>query len=285
MKRFILLAISLLSVAAGGVVLFAGGAAARNAAEASNGLPTLTLALNGKSVTLGGSTVSGAVNVVTTVTAEKQGEPTLFRLNPGVPFSDFGAAVAQANKHQGDLNYLDPYGGIVFDVDVNRGTTSDETDLAPGNYFAIDTESGGSHPPFAAFTVTQSSAPAALPSPGATISAIEFGFKGPGTLHDGELVRFENAGFLVHMIVGLGVKNAAAAHQLVDLLRAGKDNKATKLVTSEPTWGAGPLSSLGMQQEVIAGKPGYYVLACFMSTQDGREHTRLGMERIIRIVK
>jgi hypothetical protein len=27
------------------------------------------------------------------------------------------------------------------------------------------------------------------------------------------------------------------------------------------------------------------VLARFMETQDGREHTRLGMERVIRIVK
>jgi len=27
------------------------------------------------------------------------------------------------------------------------------------------------------------------------------------------------------------------------------------------------------------------VQVCFMETQDGRDHTRLGMERIIRIVK
>jgi hypothetical protein len=27
------------------------------------------------------------------------------------------------------------------------------------------------------------------------------------------------------------------------------------------------------------------VLACFMDTQDHREHTQLGMERVIRIVK
>jgi hypothetical protein len=33
------------------------------------------------------------------------------------------------------------------------------------------------------------------------------------------------------------------------------------------------------------GKPGFYVEACFMDTQDGREHVQLGMERLIRIVK
>ena len=40
-----------------------------------------------------------------------------------------------------------------------------------------------------------------------------------------------------------------------------------------------------MQQAVLNAKPGYYVEACFMDTQDGREHTQLGMERLIRVVK
>ena len=40
-----------------------------------------------------------------------------------------------------------------------------------------------------------------------------------------------------------------------------------------------------MQQEVINEPPGYYVIACFMITQDGREHTQLGMEKLIHIVK
>ena len=38
-------------------------------------------------------------------------------------------------------------------------------------------------------------------------------------------------------------------------------------------------------QETITAKPGIYVLACFMNTQDKRNHTVLGMERIIKIVK
>lgn len=285
MRRFPSLALALSAAVASLALALAGSAAAHEDSEAANSLPTMTLLLTGKTVTVGGATVSGATNIVTTVTGERQGEPTLFRLNPGVPFSAFGAAVAQAAKHQGDLNYLDPYGSIVFDMEAAKGTSSAETDLVPGNYFAIDTQNGGNHPPFATFTVTQSTAPARLPTPGATISAIEFGFRGPGTLHDGELVRFENDGFLAHMVVALGVKNAAGARQLVRLLRAGDDKKATKLVTSAPTWGAGPLSRLGMQQEVIDAKPGYYVIACFMDTQDGREHTRLGMERILRVVK
>ena len=36
---------------------------------------------------------------------------------------------------------------------------------------------------------------------------------------------------------------------------------------------------------MVSNQPGYWVLACFMNTQDGRDHTQLGMERVIRIVK
>jgi hypothetical protein len=33
------------------------------------------------------------------------------------------------------------------------------------------------------------------------------------------------------------------------------------------------------QQQVVRNRPGYWVLACFMETQNGRDHTLLGMER------
>jgi hypothetical protein len=38
-------------------------------------------------------------------------------------------------------------------------------------------------------------------------------------------------------------------------------------------------------RQVVNVRPGFWVLACFMDTQDGREHTRLGMERVIHITK
>ena len=46
-----------------------------------------------------------------------------------------------------------------------------------------------------------------------------------------------------------------------------------------------PASPGALQQSKLHAKPGYYVEACFMDTQDGREHTQLGMERIVRVVK
>jgi hypothetical protein len=261
-------------------VLVAGGLTAA-ASSAASALPTLTLAMNGKSITVGGTLQSGAVNIVSTVTKEAQGNPTLLRLDPGVSVATVKAAV---KGHGGDFNYLDPYGALVFSTTVNKGASSSyQTSLEPGTYVALDFTGNGKAPQ-SLFTVTQAAHPASLPAPQATVASIEFAFRGPGTLHDGELVRFENQGFLVHMIIGFGVKNAKTAAKVTALLKAGKDNRAGNLATSSPTFDGG-LSSGQMQQEVITAKPGIYVLACFMDTQDGREHTQLGMERTIRIVK
>ena len=250
---------------------------------AKPGLPTLTLALNGRSVAVGGPLQSGAVNVVSTVSVNHT-EPVLIRLNPGVPFSAFAQAGAAISAHHGDLNYLGPYGSIAFDVSADKGTTSAQTTLQPGNYVAVDLSSSNPDPPHTAFEIGQAPHPRSLPRPGATISAIDFAFRGPSKLYDGELVRFQNNGFLVHPVQGIGVRNAKTARRLTALLRAANDNEAPKLGISFPEF-AGPLSPGGVQQELINERPGVYVLASILRTQDGREQTQLGMERTIQIVR
>jgi hypothetical protein len=80
------------------------------------------------------------------------------------------------------------------------------------------------------------------------------------------------------------VKNHKAAKQAVKDLLKGNEKGLEKLIIGEP-FGAGPLSHEAFQQTTITAKPGWYVQACFMETQDGRDHARLGMERIIKIVK
>jgi len=253
-------------------------------ASAANGLPTLTMALNGKSVVVGGSMVSGAVNVQTTVTGEAQGGPALVLLKPGEPFSVFGAAVAAVNAHHGDLNYIDPYGSLIYDGLANKGTSTEQTELPAGNYIAIDSNTNGA-PPHTTFTVTQSAAPASLPKPQATIASIDFGFTGPKTLHDGELVAFVNDGFVVHMDVWEKVKSMADAKLLVKgLLANSSQRKLGKYITAEGGF-ANPMSTDGLLETVITEPPGIYVQDCFMNAQDGRLHTQLGMERIIKIVK
>lgn len=271
------------TLAAGAVLAVASSLTSAAAAQAST-LPTLTIALTKTSITVGGATQSGAVNVVSTATGLKEGAAILFQLKPGDTVADVESALkGGAGK---DPNRATKYGSIVFDAEVNPGKTSEaQTVLEPGQYVALGGGGEGGPKTKDAFTVTAATAPAALPAPQATERSIEFGFRGPATLHDGELVRFENEGFLVHMDVAFPAKSLSDAKLIVKGLLTGKEKGLEKLVTGEPFEFAGPISHEAFQQATITAKPGWYVQACFMETQNGIPHTRLGMERIIKIVK
>jgi hypothetical protein len=247
---------------------------------AASSLPTLTLSVTKNTITVGGSKVSGAVNVVSTVTGEKNDSPGLVLLKPGVTLAQFGQAVAAIGN--GPLDAIDPYATIVFDGYTNEGTpTTDQVVLQPGTYVALN--NGNGH---AVFTVTNAANPAALPKPAATVTAIDFAFRGASTLREGELVRFENDGYLIHMVVFAPVKSVADAKKAETLLLAGKAKEAlSKYGTGPQGMFAGPLSHGAMQQQVISQPPGVYVIACAMNAEDGRDHYQLGMFRTIRIVK
>ncbi len=266
------------AVAAAGAAALIGSLALAGGASAAS-LPTLNVALTGtKGVSVSGSAVSGAVNVVSTFSGKGQGNFGLVRLNPGVSLQQGFQAV---QSHHGDINALDPYGALLVSATA-PGTI--QTVLTPGNYVALNV-TGNGQPAFQQFTVTASPSPAALPAANATESSIEFYFRGPTVLHNGSIVRAQNKGYLVHMIDLTGVRNAATGRQVMALLRAGKDRKAQKLASRSFVNLLGPASPGALQQQVLKAKPGYYVEACFMDTQDGREHTQLGMERLVRVVK
>jgi uncharacterized cupredoxin-like copper-binding protein len=276
--------LTLLAVAASALLAAGGTIAAGSASAAPTTLPTLSLTITNSSITVSGATQSGAVNVVSTATGVKEANVILFLLKPGATFEETEAAVQKAH---GETNVTSKYGSLVFDAEVASGQKSEaQTYLQPGQYVALlpGGEGKGSKA-HALFTVTAAASPVALPAPEATIRSIEFGFRGPSTLHDGELVRFENEGFLVHMDVAAPVKNMKAAKQVVKDLLAGKEKAFEKLIVGPPAGFAGPLSHEAFQQETITAKPGIYVQVCFMDTQDGRSHSQLGMERIIKIVK
>jgi len=290
MKRLASISTSAAIVAAGlslvvtsGVSLAASTAAggpARASVTSAAKLPKITVVMTGKKITVGGALQSGAVQIVAAVNGERQGEPIFVRLNPGVPVSRF-LKLLQTNA---DPNSLTGIGSIVTDVAVAGGhPRTIQADLKPGQYVALDI-AGNGQPPLTTFTIAKATSPAQLPAPKATIAAIEFGFRGPGKLHDGELVRFANHGFLVHMIDFGRARNATDAYKAARLLRQGKLRQVGPLITSQGSF-AGPLSHRSFQQEVIRNRPGYYVLVCFMQTQDGRDHILLGMERVIHIVK
>jgi hypothetical protein len=247
-------------------------------------LPTLSLTLSKTSITVSGSTVSGGVNVVSTAIGVKEGSTILLLLKPGVTVAEVEAAIkAGAGK---DPNRATKYGSIVFDAEASAGQKSEvQTDLVPGQYVALGASGEGGPKVKMPFTVTAAANPAVLPTPQATVRSIDFGFKGPATLHDGEIVRFENEGFVVHMDVAFPAKSRAAATKIVHGLLTGHEKGLEKLVSGAPFGFAGPLSHEAFVQETITAKPGWYVQACFMETEDGRDHTRLGMERIIKITK
>ena len=174
----------------------------------------------------------------------------------------------------------------VVDAEVASGQRGEtQTNLAPGQYLVLVGVGEGEPTLASTFKVTPAKAPAALPAPEATVRSIECGFRGPRTLPDGELVRFENEGFLVHMDLAFPVKNMNVAQKAVKYLLAGKEKVVERLISGPPVGFAGPLSHGAYQQEIVNAKPGIYVQVCFMETQDGRDHTLLGMERIIKIVK
>ncbi len=261
------------------------GAFGASAAQAAT-LPTVTATVSASSITFPGVLQSGAVNIASTATGGKEPSVTLFQLKPGVSLAEF-TALLDSNKVAMDPNLTGKYGAIVFDAEAGKGKPAEaQTVLAPGQYVALNAEGEKSSTwPRSSFAVTASPSPAALPAAQATVKTIDFGFRGPSVLKVGELVRFENEGYLVHMDFAFPVKSKKAAKRVLKALATGHEKGLGKLVAGPPADFAGPLSTGGFQQELITARPGWYVQACFMRTQDGRPHTLIGMERIIKIVK
>ena len=268
-------AVILASLVAALSLVFAG------AAHAST-LPTVSIAISPSAATVTGALESGGVNIVTTDTGVKEAAAIVFLLKPGVTVAEAETFIKE-KKVKGDPNNTHNLGSIVFDTEANPGVPNEaQTTLVPGHYLLLVGAGEGEAALRTNFVVTAAKAPVTLPAPEATIRTIEFGFRGPKTLHDGELVGFENEGFLVHMDVAAPVRSMTAAKRLIKDLLAGKERAAGKLISGPPATFAGPLSNGAYQQETITAKPGIYVQLCFMETQDGRSHTLLGMERIIK---
>lgn len=277
MKRLMTL---LIAVPAATAAIVAASGVASGAAGGS--MPTLHIALTGKTgVSVSENTVpSGAVNVVTTFSGKGGGSFGIIRLNDGVSLQQ---AVHAVQSHHGDLNALTPYGALIVSADAPGKV---QTVLKPSdNYYALNTTSRGA-PAVAPFKVRKNSSPVALPKAAATQNAIEFDFHGPSKLHRGTVVRERNKGYLVHMTDLIGARNKQAAKKLDHGLHAGKSRKALRpYLNGRFVDLMDPASPGALQQSVLDARPGYYVEACFMDTQDGREHTQLGMERVVRVVK
>ena len=246
--------------------------------------PRLSISIAAGSITVSGTPGSGARNILTTAAPSlKEPAAVLVRLRRGVTVGRLIAYLAR--NLTGSPDTISPYGSIVFNREATPGgSTESETSLLPGTYVALNAEgeksSLWSH---VSFDIAAAGAPAPLPVPAAVERTRGFSFVGPVTLRRGELVRFENVGPGAHMDVAFRARSRAAAVTLAMDLRTGRDQAAEKLVSGAPANFAGALSRGGLQQETITAGPGWYVQACFLETA-GRPNTRLGMERVIRIL-
>jgi hypothetical protein len=274
--------VTVLSAALVALALAAIGAGAASAASGSK-LPIVPVKLDGTSISAPRTVPSGAVRIISTVTGQAHDRTvSIVRLHPGMTFTNAFAHVA---THRGNPDYLRGYASIVFDIQANRGRSSAEVVLAPGSYVALDSTSGNpTRWPKTSFTVVASSSAAQLPTAPATVNMIDFAYRGASTLHEGELVRYENTGFVSHMAFGIKVKDMAAAKNVTMALEASNDKAAFKLAQAEYAF-AGTLSPGSAQEQPVATPTGIYVLACFMASQDGSEHTTLGMIKTITVVK
>ena len=197
------------------------------AAQAST-LPTLTLTLTKSSITVAGATQSGGVNVVSTATGVKEANVILFLLKPGATFDEVEAAVKTAAwRYQRDEQ--------VRLARIRRRSDSRPEQRSPDvpatrSICCSDSRRRRQGVEGArALHGDRCRIPRRAAGAEATIRSIEFGFRGPSTLHDGELVRFENEGFLVHMDIAAPVKNMKAARQAVKDLLSGKEKALEKL--------------------------------------------------------
>jgi hypothetical protein len=268
------------------VACVVGSVGGGTAASAAATLPTVDIALTGTSgISVSGSEVSGAVNVVSTFSGKGgPGAFALVRLNPNLPPQVAEQQGFQAvQSHHGDLNALTATGSSLVASAQAPGTI--QTVLQPGAYLALNV-TGTGQPGSTMFNVTNSASPASLPNANATQTAIEFGFRGSSTLRKGTIVRAQNGGFLVHMIDLMGVKNKADGQVALVGLKAGKGRRFFRPLSNGVFISLlDPASPGAVQQMVLNAKPGWYVEACFMNTLDGREHTQLGMERLVHVVK
>jgi plastocyanin len=270
----------IMGVSAGVLTAAVSAGAAFGATAAGGGsLPTLNVTASGKKVSLPASVPAGAVSVQVTVKGEKAASAAFVKLRPGATIKQ---VFDRLSKAHGDPNALKGYAAVLFDLPSIKGKQTAQTVLTPGNWFAVDLNVNGI-PKATPFTVTKSGKAAKLPAADATVKMADFKFKSPATLHDGDIVRFVNSGKVFHMTVAAMAKNMASAKTIAADLKAGKDGKAQKMATgfTEFVDGASPGFSM---QGVLTAKPGIYVLACFMAT-NGKEHTRLGMEKIVTVTK
>ena len=266
------------------LLALAGGLLAAGSAQAST-LPTLTLTLTKTSITVGGATQSGAVNVVTTGhAASRKGRAILFLLKPGATVAEVETALK--NGAGKDPNKASKYGTIVFDEEASPGKTNEaQTYLQPGSVRCPRRRRR-----------RRAEAQRALHGDRLPHHPARCRRRRPRSARSSS-ASVDRARGTTASSCALKTKASSCTWTSCSPSRATRPPSRSSRICWPGRKRGSKSSSPGNRsapgrfrmkpssRTTITAKPGWYVQACFMETQDGRVHTRLGMERIIRIVK
>ena len=168
-------------------------------------------------------------------------------------------AFVKSKADRGPEQRLDKLGSIVFDAKGTPGGTSEaQTDTAarqlrraqrrrrkPDEPAAHDLHGHGRRP-----------RPPRCPPRRRVEKTIEFGFRGPTTLKVGEVVRFENEGFLVHMDIAFPVKSKRAAQKGLRPSRQARKRRCSSWSPASRSASTARSPRGAFQQETITAEAG-----------------------------
>jgi hypothetical protein len=148
----------------------------------------------------------------------------------------------------------------------------------PPRYLAVNSTDGkASTWPRKAFTIHHNGRPAALPRAAAKVTGFDYGYSGATSVKRGSVLRLASKGDEDHMFIALKVPKGETAKHIKQQLREGKDGDVQSEVKYVGNL-SDPISPGAVNQSRVTLPRGTFVLACFMSTKKGVEHTKLGME-------
>lgn len=252
-------------------------AAALAAPVQAQALPELEIASDGEAVTVTGAKRAQATRISFVARGERPTVLELFRLDRGVSYAEFEAAVASL---RGPPDPLQELGSFVSGTFATPGDpTAIRNRLRAGRYEAIDVAARS--PITTRFRVQRVEDPRELPRPDERVVMRDFSFSSLGSVAHDAVLRFVHAGARLHEVLALGVGKGTTPRRVERRLRAGKS--PGKNVRVVPLLA---LVSTGSRNDVeLDLKRGRYVLACFYGSPESNnhQHSDLGMVERFRV--
>jgi hypothetical protein len=254
---------------------------------------TVAISLERRSVTVTGADnlPAGPARVELRSRLRTDTEVLLIALRPGKTVDDLRRAIAQSRRGPGPLKAV---ATIEASGAPRRGATYVTTvDLHAGITYVAGTvldEPVGARPKalLQAFTVGTTPTTAVRPVPSATVGMYDYAYGMPGALPRSGVIRFENRGERVHMVVAYPLRRGTSRAKAVHALLRNKQRRFFgRLINQrrgiEPL---GPVSSGTVNDvEVDFGRGGNWIFICFIGDGERNDpsHFTLGMAKAFRV--